>query len=453
MADLFRLKKHGTTLRTEILAGCSTFLMMAYIVVVNPAILSDAGVPFAGALLATVLVAALSSILMGLYANLPIALAPGMGINAFFAYTLVLGSGGKITWEMALTTVFVSGLLFIVLSLTSARTIIVKAIPPPLKYGAAAGIGIFLALIGLEGIGFVTSSTNTLVAFGGIDTKILLFVFGLLISTVLIIRKVPGAIVIGIVLTSLMTLLVSHIGCAYGWLAEPLMQLPDKLVALPTVDVMFKLDFSQIFTIAMIAPIFSFLFVDMFDSISTLVGVCEVGQMMDKEGKPRNVKKALLVDALSTTMAGLFGSSSGTAYIESAAGIEEGGRTGLTAVVTGLLFLPFMFLSPLLAFIPKTATAPVLVIIGTYMLAPLKQINWKNFEEALPAFLAIILIPLTYSITQGIIWGFLSYTLIKVLLGKAREIHWMLYIIDIFAIIDLHPAILAALTAAGDKLL
>ncbi len=442
MDKLFKLSQRGTSVKTEVLAGITTFLTMAYIIVVNPAILSNTGMSFGGVLFATILVCAFSSIAMGLYADLPFALAPGMGINAFFTFTLVLGMG--VSWETALGAVFVSGIIFIILSVTKVRTIIVKAIPASLRYAVAAGIGIFLALIGLSSVGFIVSNPATMVGFGGIDVTTVLFMLGLLFTAILILKKVKGALILSMVGMSILTLVVSLIGVASGNLDEPLVSFPAAIFSLPSLEVFFKLDILSALSLGMIGPIFVLLFTDMFDSISTFLGVAQVANLIDEEGQPINVGRALLVDAVSTTISGLFGTSSGTTYIESAAGVEEGGKTGLTAVVTGLLFLPFMFLSPLLSFVPAVATAPVLVIVGVFMIRPLKNLDWKNFEEAIPAFLALILIPLTYSITQGIIWGFLVYTLIKLLVGKAKEIHWMLYIIDIFAILSLILPLLKA---------
>ncbi|MFW6180771.1 MAG: solute carrier family 23 protein, partial [Spirochaetota bacterium] len=253
----------------------------------------------------------------------------------------------------------------------------------------------------------------------------------------LVIRRVKGNLVLGIIITSVIALVVSLVGSGAGWIEEPFVDPPTRVFALPSLEVFLKLDILGALRLGMIGPIFALLFTDMFDSISTFLGVSQVAGLVQKNGQPKNVGRALLVDACSTTISGLFGSSSGTTYIESAAGVEEGGRTGLTALVAGLLFIPFMFLSPLLSFIPAVATAPVLVLVGVFMMQPVVELNWKNMEEAIPAFLALILIPLTYSITQGIIWGFISYTIIKLLVGKGREIHWMLYIIDAFAILSL----------------
>lgn len=435
MEKIFKLKKHGTDVKTEVLAGMATFLTMAYIIVVNPAILLNAGMPFSGVLFATVLVCSFSSIAMGLYANLPYSLAPGMGINAFFTFSLVVGMG--IRWQTALGAVFISGIVFILLSITGVRTEIVKAIPKSLRRGLAAGIGIFLSFIGFKSVDFIVSNKATLVTFGSLNLTIILFLIGLILTSVLVVKKVKGALTIGILLTSVLALAISLIGTSAGWLPKPIVTMPVGIFSLPSLDVFFKLDIVSALKLGMILPVFALLFVDMFDSIATFVGVAEVAGLIDEDGEPTNVGKALLVDAFSTTISGLFGTSSGTAYVESAAGIKEGGRTGLTAVVTGLLFLPFMFLSPFLSFVPAVATAPVLVLVGVFMTQPLMDIDWKNFEEAIPAFLSFILIPLTFSITQGVIWGFLTYTIIKLFLGKAKEVHWMLYIIDAFAILSL----------------
>ncbi len=435
MEKLFKIKKNGSTCKTEILAGIATFLTMAYIIVVNPATLADANMPFNGVLFATVLVAAISSILMGIFANLPFALAPGMGINAFFTYNIVLDMG--VNWETALGAVFISGIIFIILSITKVRTSIVKAVPTSLRYAVAAGIGMFLTLIGFKGVGFIVPNASTLVGFGGLTITNIIFIIGLIVTTVLVLKKLKGALIYGILFTSILTLISSKIGVSSGLIEKEMITIPNKIFSLPSFEVFFKLDIIGALSASMIGPIFGLLFTDMFDSISTFLGVSQAANMMDKDGNPKNVDKALTVDAISTLISGLFGTSSGTTYIESAAGVEEGGRTGLTAVVTGLLFIPFMFLSPLLQFIPTVATAPVLVIIGAFMMKPLVNLDWTDFEESLPAFLSLILIPLTYSITQGIIWGFLTYTIIKLLRGKGKEIKPMLYVVDVFAILSL----------------
>jgi adenine/guanine/hypoxanthine permease len=434
MESLFQLKVHGTDVRTEIRAGVATFLTMAYIIIVNPAILAEAGMPYAGVLFATVLVAAFSSILMGLVANLPFAIAPGMGINAFFTYGIVVGMG--VPWQTALGAVFVSGIVFLLLSVFRVRERIVAAIPPPVRFGVAAGIGLFLAFIGLQKIGFVVSNEVTIVQFGGMNAERIVFVVGLFVTGWLVIRRIHGALIWGIVGTSLLAWAVSAVEQSFG--GEAFAVLPDRWCSLPSTEVLFQLDLVGALTWGMVLPIFVLTFTDLFDSLSTFVGVSEVGGFVDPDtGQPKNVGRAMLVDALATTLSGLFGTSSGTTYIESAAGVEEGGRTGLTAIVTGLLFLPFAFFSPLLSFVPDVATAPVLVLIGVFMIGPIRKVPWHDFEDAIPAFLALILIPLTYSITQGIVWGFLSYTAVRVLQGKFGQISLTLWIINGLAILSL----------------
>ena len=435
MDKLFQLKENRTDVRTEVIAGITTFLAMAYIVVVNPAILVDAGMPFPGVLFATVLVCAFSSMAMGLHANLPYGVAPGMGINAFFTYGLVVGM--EIPWQTALGAVFISGIIFMLLSITGIRTEIVRAIPHSLRRGLAAGIGVFLSFIGFKSVNFIVSNPATIVGAGQMTVVILLFLVGLILTATLTIRKVRGAFTIGILVVSLLALGVSLAGVAMGWLEAPLVNVPDAVFAMPDLAVFFKLDIMGALKLGMVLPIFALFFVDMFDSIGTFVGVAEVAGLVDAEGEPIHIGQALLMDGFSTTISGLFGTSSGTVYVESAAGIREGGRTGLTAVVTGLLFLPFMFLSPLLSFVPAVATAPVLVLVGIYMTEPLMDINWRDFEEAIPAFMSFVLIPLTFSITEGVVWGFLTYTLIKICLGKAKDVHWMVYVTDVFAVLSL----------------
>ncbi|HOP48767.1 MAG TPA: NCS2 family permease [Desulfobacteraceae bacterium] len=432
---IFDLKKNGTNLKTEVLAGVTTFLSMAYIIVVNPGVLKNAGMPFSGVLFATVLVCSLSSLAMGLYAKLPYSLAPGMGINAFFTFSLVVEKG--IRWETALGAVFISGLIFMILSATGIREEIVKAIPSSIRNGMAAGIGVFLSFIGFINVGFIIPEKATLVSFGGLHLKTILFLAGFIITSVLAIKRIRGAMVIGIMVTSILTLAVSSIVATAGWLSVPLITLPKEIFALPSFEVFLKLDIIRALSIGMILPILSLLLVDLFDSVGTFVGVSQKANLVDRNGIPLRIGRALMVDAFSTTISGLFGTSSGSVYVESATGIQEGGRTGLTAVISGLLFLPFMFLSPMLSFIPAVATAPVLVLVGILMMSPLADIEWNNFEEAIPGFLSFALIPLTFSITQGVIWGLLIYTAIKLATGKAHEINTIVYFIDIFAIIIL----------------
>jgi len=430
LESTFKLKELGTTPRTEFIAGLTTFLTMAYIIVVNPQILGQAGVPLNGATFATVMVAGLSSILMGLLANLPVAVAPGMGLNAFFTFTLVLGLG--LTWQQALGAVFLSGVVFLIISLPglNLREAIVRAVPAGVRLGGAAGIGLFLALIGMSGAGVVVGSPATLVAFGGLGPNLVLFVIGLVVAGWLLVRRVHGALLISIVVTTVLAMIAQSI----GWV-EGVVFYPERLVALPSLETVFALDLGGVLTAAVIGPVFALLFTDMFDSISTFVGVTKVAGLQEADGTPKNVGKAMLADAISTTFSGLVGSSSGTSYIESAAGVNAGGRSGLTAAVAGVLFLPFMFFSPLVGLIPSVATAPVLVLVGLFMMGALRDVDWSDYENVIPAFVALVAIPFTYSITQGIVLSFLVYVLLKLLLGKVSDVPPVLWVIFLLSIV------------------
>jgi len=437
LEDYFELKKNGSDVKTEIVAGLTTFLAAMYIIVVNPTIMSRTGMPFNGVLTATVLVSAFSTIMMGVYAKNPILVAPGMGLNAFFTYSVVLNMGVK--WETALGSVFWAGIVFLLLSVFNVRTYIVKAIPQQIRYAISVGIGLFIALIGFVNAKFIIADPVTLLRLGKMDITIITFLIGLLLMALLIVKRVKGALIIGIIATTIFAL---PIGRLYGDASGINFGLPTLvswkgLFAAPDFSLIMKMDLLGSLKLSIWPITFAILFTDMFDSLSTFVGVAEAANLVDQNGEPRNVKASLIVDAFSTTISGFFGTSAGTAYIESATGIEEGGRTGLTAVVAGLLFLPFMFFSPLLAVIPEIATAPALIIVGVFMMKPVLKINWSNFDDAIPCFLSLFLIPLTYSITQGIIWGFLSWTIIKLAIGKKNEITPMLVVIDVFAILAL----------------
>ncbi|MBD3225576.1 MAG: NCS2 family permease [Caldithrix sp.] len=436
MSNFFQLKENKTTVKTEILAGITTFLATMYIIVVNPGIISHSGMPFSGILTATVLVSAFSSIMMGIYAKNPIVIAPGMGLNAFFTYSVVKGM--EVEWTIALGAVFWSGIIFIILSVFNIRTEIVKAIPKQIRFAVAAGIGIFITLIGFTDAGFIIHDPSTLLSMGPLNSITLTFLAGLAVTAILVALRVKGAIIIGIVTTTLISI---PIGRWYGDASTIVDSITlvnwNGFFAMPDFSVFFKLKLIESIQLAIWPVIFAFLFTDLFDSISTFIGVAEAAQLYDTEGEPRNIKQSLIVDAVSTTISGLFGSSSGTSYIESATGIEEGGRSGLTAVVAGLLFLPFMFLSPILSIVPTIATAPALVIVGAFMMRPVTRINWTRMDDAIPAFLALTLIPLTYNITIGIIWGLLSWTIIKLVMGHKAAVTPMLIIIDIFAILAL----------------
>lgn len=427
-----------TSPHTEILAGISTFLATMYIIVVNPAILSQADLPFSGVVTATVLLSFFCSLMMGLYARNPIVVAPGMGMNAFFTFTAVKGMG--ISPEMALGAVFWAGVLFLLLSVLNVRSAIVRTIPPPIRYAVSAGIGLFITLIGFENARFIIADPATLVSIAHVNDPIVLtFIFGLLLTSVLVVRDVPGAIIIGIILTTLVAWPIGRYwgdASAINFGQKTLVNVQDIWSA-PDFSLLGKLDLLGSLSWSLWPIIFAFAFTDLFDSLSTFVGVAEAGNLQDTDGQPRNLNQSLLTDAVATALAGILGTSPGTSYIESAVGIAQGGRTGLTAIVAGCCFLPFLFLSPLLSIIPAIATAPALVLVGAFMMKPITRINWEQLDDALPAFLALVLIPFSYSITQGLIWGFLSWTVIKVAVGKRSEVPLGLWIVDVFCVLAL----------------
>jgi len=432
MRNYFQLDKNKTTVKTEIIAGLSSFLATAYIIIVNPSILSKAGMPFAGVLTATVLVCFFSSLMMGLYAKNPILVAPGMGLNAFFTFSAVIGM--HVAWQTALGAVFWSGILFLLLSVFNVRAYIVKAIPKTLRYAIAAGIGLFITLIGFINAGFIVHKPATVVGAATMSPAVITFVAGLLFTAILLTKNIRGAILLGILFTSIAAY---PIGRWYGiGNGSPLLHWQGVFAA-PDFSLLLQLDLVHSLQWSVWPVIFAFVFTDMFDSLSTFVGLSEAAGLLDENGEPRNIKQSLLVDAFSTTLAGLLGSSPGTAYIESAVGIESGGRTGLTAVTGALLFLPFLFLAPLLSVVPAIATAPALVLVGVFMIHPVTKINWLQLDDAIPAFLAMVLIPFTYSITQGITWGFLSWTAMKLVNGKKEQVSPALLVIDAFAILAL----------------
>lgn len=433
MQNYFEYAKYQTNTKTEILAGITSFLATMYIIIVNPTIISAAGLSFNGVLTATVLVSFFSSVMMGIYAKNPIVVAPGMGINAFFAYTVVLGMG--IEWEVALGAVFWSGIIFLFLSIFNVRTAVALAIPKQIRSAVAAGIGLFITFIGFENAKFIIDDPVTLVRFGGLNVVTISFLVGLIVTSFLVLKNVKGALILGIIFTTIISIPIGRFwGDASNLFGSASIVNWNGFISSPDFSLFLQLDLLGSLTLSIIPVVFVFLFTDLFDSLSTFIGVAEAGNIKDEDGEPRNIKASLLTDAVSTTISGLFGTSAGTSYIESAAGIKEGGRTGLTAVVAGICFLPFMFFSPMLSVIPVIATAPALVLVGVFMMNPISKIDWNKYDEAIPAFLAIILIPLTYSITQGIVWGLIAWTLLKLLSGKTKEVSLTLIIVDIFAI-------------------
>jgi AGZA family xanthine/uracil permease-like MFS transporter len=410
-------------IKTEAIAGTTTFFTMAYIVVVNPAILSSSGtgMSFTGVLTATVLVCFTMTLLMGVYAKLPFAVAPGMGLNAFFTFTIILTQ--KVQWPVALGIIFWAGVLFLLVSVTPVRETIAKAIPKELRIGTAAGIGIFLTFIGLKSAGFIAADPVTFVRLGTLGKPALLTILGVVITLLLMIRKSPFAFLAGIFLITLI-----------AW-ATGLVKAPDHFFSRPDFKSVFlKLDILGALKLSLLPATIAVLFTDLFDSISTFIGVAHAANLLDQNGHPRNLRQALIVDSLATLGAGLAGSSSGTAYIESIAGVEMGGRTGMTSVFTALCFLPCFFLAPLAGMVPTYATASVLVLVGASMFKSVGQISFTKTEEALPAFLTIILIPLTFSITQGILWGFISHTGLYLMVGRRKEIHPVMYALTLVSI-------------------
>jgi adenine/guanine/hypoxanthine permease len=425
LEKIFHLKENGAVVRTEILAGITTFMTMAYILAVNPLILSSAGMDRNAVFTATALSSFIAIVIMALYANLPIALAPGMGLNAFFAYTVVTQMG--YSWEMAITAVFIEGIIFILLTFFRVREAIIDSIPINLKHAISVGIGLYIALIGLSNAGVIVKNDATLVSLGSLsDPRALLALGGIIIMGVLLVFRVRGALVIGIIITAV-------IGIPLG-----ITQLPEKgLVSLPpSLDpVFFKFDFSKVFTGDMLIVIFTFLFVDIFDTVGTLVGVCSKANLLDEKGRVPHARQALFADAIGTAAGAVLGTSTVTSYIESAAGVSEGGKTGLTAMVVGLFFLLSLFFAPLFLMIPGAATAPALVLVGLFMISPIQKINLDDYSESLPVFLTMIMMPLAYSISEGIAFGMLSFVFIKLFTGKWKQISLVMYILAAFFIL------------------
>lgn len=427
MEKFFKMGARGTNVRREIVAGLTTFLAMAYILAVNPKMLANAGMDAGGVFTATALAACIATLVMAFTANLPIALAPGMGLNAFFAFTVVLGMG--ISWKIALTAVFLEGVLFIILSLFNVREAIIKAIPSNLKKAVAAGIGLFICFIGFQNAGIIVNNDATLVGLGNLTHgPAAVAMIGLALTAVLYALKIPGSILIGILVTTL-------IGIPFGVTSVPANWTP---VSMPAAPLLFQFDFSHIFTLDFFAVFFTFLFVDIFDTVGTLVGVSSEAHIMDANGNVPRVKQALLSDAIGTVAGACLGTSTVTSYVESTAGVAAGGRTGMTALTTGVLFLLALFLSPLFLLVPGAATAPALIIVGFLMLKAVTGINFNDVTEGLSAFITIVMMPFAYSIAEGIVWGIITYVFMKAATGKAKSIPvvtWILFVIFILRLI------------------
>ena len=450
LEKFFKLKENRTDVKTEIMAGITTFMTMAYILAVNPSILSAAGMDANAVLIATALAAFVGTAMMALFANYPFALAPGMGLNAYFAYTVVLNMG--YSWQIALMAVFVEGLVFIVLSLTNVREAIFNAIPMTLKSAVSVGIGLFIAFIGLQNAKIVVNSDATLLTyqtfkgdtFHSIGIGAILALIGVLVTAILLVRKIKGGILLGIIITWVLGIICELTGI---YVPNPdagmYSVIPSAIVSFDfssfghTFGQVFKADFSNIRILDFIVVMFAFLIVDLFDTLGTLIGVASKADMLDKDGKLPRIKGALMADAVATSVGAVFGTSTTTTYVESASGVTEGGRTGLTAITTGILFLLALIFSPLFLTIPSFATAPALIIVGFYMMGAVVKINFDDMAEAIPAFLCIIAMPLAYSISEGIAIGVISWTLLNLLTGKARDkkISILMYVLTVLFIL------------------
>jgi len=450
LEKLFKLSERNTNVQTEVMAGITTFMTMAYILFVNPSILGSAGMDKNAVLLATAIGSAAVTMMMGLFVNYPIALAPGMGLNAFYAFTVVIGMG--IPWQVALGAVFISGIIFLILTLTQVRQLLVEGMPNSLKHAITVGIGLFITIIGLKLSGIMNIrlslipptlekivaakgngsplSFETIIEMGKLaDKEVLLAVFGLIFISILMARKVKGAMLLGIIISTL-------VGIAMGIVNVPAGFVP---VAIPNFsnNAFFALDIAGALGMGLTTIIFTFTFVELFDTMGTLVGTTSKAGIMQKDGKIPGIGKAMLVDATGVSLGAVLGTSTITAFVESAAGVGAGGRTGLTAVVCGIMFLLALFFTPIVGLIPDAATAPALIIVGSLMMESVKHIDFSDFTEAMPAFMTIIMMPFTYSIANGISFGLVLYPLLKLITGRGREVHWIVYILAALVIVRL----------------
>ncbi len=424
---MFKLKENGTDVKTEVIAGLTTFMTMAYIIFVNPDILSAAGMPFGAVMTATVLSAGITTILAGLIANYPYALASGMGLNAFFAFVVSAQAG----WQVALGAVFLSGVVFLILALTGAINVIDASIPKTIKQAVGVGIGLFIAFIGVKNAGIITSDAATILTRGDLSLRgPALALIGLMITAILMARNVRGAILIGIFITTLIGIPmgVTHIEGSIIGKPESIAPIFGKMDIKGALDLGFM-------------TIFSFWFVDVFDTVGTLMGTAARANMLDEKGQLPRIRQMMTVDAIGTCLGALLGTSTVTTYVESSAGIAEGGRTGLTAIVVGVLFLVSLVFAPLAGMIPTEATAPALIIVGVLMMLPVREIDWSDFSEAFPAFMTIAMMPFAFSISDGISAGFISYVVVKVFSGKAKDIHWLVYLLGLISIVHLIPGL------------
>ncbi|WP_102493730.1 NCS2 family permease [Selenomonas felix] len=426
----FKVREKGSTVRTELLAGMTTFIAMAYILFVNPNILADAGIPKEAAIASTIWIAALASLAMGIFANYPVALAPGMGLNAFFAYYVcgVLG----LHWTVALGAVFFSGVLFLILTVSGIRQSIINAVPRDLKYAISVGIGLFIAFIGLKGTGLIVENSATYVSLGHVTAPTtLLSLFGLLLTAALMARNVHGSILIGIFVTTILAMILGMTPAPKG--------ITDIVsTSLPHMGETFgQLDLAGAWHYGLVSIIFTFTVVELFDNMGTLIGLTTKAKMVRPDGHIENIDKALTTDAVGTMVSAIFGTSTVTSYIESAAGIAAGGRTGLTAVAAGVLFLAALLFTPLIGLVPAFATAPALILVGALLMSEVGKIDFSDFTNALPVFLTIIMMPLTSSIANGFAFGFISYTVMKLCAGQYKKVSWIMYLVSIAFLINL----------------
>jgi adenine/guanine/hypoxanthine permease len=419
---VFKLKENHTNMKTEVLAGLTTFLTMVYIVIVNPIILADAGVPFDQVFTATIIATVVGTLWMGLFANYPIAIAPGMGLNAYFAYSVV-GTHGNISYSTAFAAVFIAGIIFVILSLTPFRKNLIEAIPENLKHGITAGIGLFIAFIGLRLTGIIEAHPTNLVKLGNLhDPGVILALIGLAVTLVLMVLNVNGALFFGMIMTGLIAFFTGQLSFDQGFISLP--NLPEGLIIFNPIDA-----FSEVIQHSLYAVVFSFLLVTIFDTTGTMIGVAQQAGLMKGKTMPR-AREALLSDSIATTIGAMFGTSPTSAYIESSSGVAAGGRTGLTSVTVAILFIVAAFFGPLVGAVSGIAaiTAPALIIVGSLMMGSISHIKWDQLDEAFPAFLIILSMPLTSSIATGIALGFISYPLLKVVKGQWRQVHPLLYL-------------------------
>lgn len=424
LKKLFGFNPKQTTVKTEIVAGITTFLTMSYILAVNPAMFSELeGMPAGAVFTSTALAAIVGCLAMAFWGKLPFGLAPGMGLNAFFVYTVCLGMG--YSWQFALTAVFIEGLIFIVLTLTNVREAIVNAIPKNLKYAIGGGIGLFIAFIGLQSGGLIVDNGATLVALGDITSgPALLALIGIIITGVMYVMNIPAAILLGIIITMI-------IGIPFGVTEfQGIMSHPHSIE-----PIFCKFQFDNIFSLDMLVIVFTFLFIDLFDTVGTLVGVCTKAKLLDKNGNIYRIKEAFMADSIATTAGAMLGTSTTTTYVESATGISQGGRSGLTAFAVAVCFVVALFFSPLFLSIPAAATTPALVIVGLLMLEPIVKIPFGDYSESIPAFICIIMMPLSYSISNGIMLGMISYVVLNVLCGKFKKITPVMYVLAVLFVL------------------